>query len=55
MVNSMKQFEACKEKSFLERYNNNNTKIPKKRQGMISEVRQMQKAKAKSKGKKSLF
>lgn len=50
----MKQFEAAEEKSFIERYNNN-TKIPKKRQGMISEVKQMQKAKAKSKGKKRLF
>lgn len=55
MVTIMKQFEAAKEKSFLERYNNNNTKMPKKRQGMISELKQMQKAKAKSKGKKSLF
>lgn len=55
MVTSMKQFEAARERSFIERYNNINTKIPKKRQGMISEVKQMQKAKAKSKGKKSLF
>lgn len=55
MVTSMRQFEAVKERSFLERYNTNTTKIPKKRQGMISEVKQMQKAKAKSKGKKSLF
>lgn len=51
----MKQFDAARERSFIERYNNNNTKIPKRRQGMISEVKQMQKAKAKSKGKKSLF
>lgn len=51
----MKQFEAVKEKSFLERYNKDNTKMPKKRQSMISELKQMQKAKAKSKGKKSLF
>lgn len=51
----MKKFEAIKEQSFIERYDKDNIKIPKKRQGMISELTQMQKAKAKSKGKKSLF
>lgn len=39
----------------VEIYNKVNTKLPPKRRGMISEVKQMQKAKAKSKGKKSLF
>lgn len=55
MVIVMKQFEAVNEKCFLERYNKDNTKIPKKRQGIVSELKREQKAKAKSKGKKSLF
>lgn len=55
MVTIMKQFEAVKEKSFLERYNNDNTKMPKKRQSMILDVKITAKNKAKSRGKKSLF
>ena len=51
----MKQFETINGKSFVERYNKDNTKIPKKRQGILSEVKREQKAKAKSNGKKSLF
>ena len=55
MVIVMKQFEAVNEKCFLEKYNKDNIKIPKRRQGMLSELKREQKAKAKSKGKKSLF
>lgn len=55
MVIVMKQFEAVNEKCFLEKYNKVNIKLPKKRQGILSELKREQKAKAKSKGKKSLF
>ena len=55
MVIVMKQSEAVNEKYFLEKYNKDNIKIPKKRQGILSELKREQKAKAKSKGKKSLF
>ena len=55
MVIVMKQFEAANERCFLEKYNKDNIKIPKKRQGILSDLKREQKAKARSKGKKSLF